>query len=184
MDEPPQNHLNAAEEINVLGGVESVRISILPARSTVLLVTMAAKRIDRHGYSKLRRLERDSSSIVHGPLATEMTALTFGQLLRQQAKQRPDALFAQSHHQQRGLTYEELDARSDALARGLLMMDVGRGDRIAIMAGNEIEYLEMIFACAKIGALCTLTNYAYSEHELHSVLSSIQVSDLLHGAVF
>jgi acyl-CoA synthetase (AMP-forming)/AMP-acid ligase II len=47
------------------------------------------------------------------------------------------------------------------------------------MLGNEIEYVELFFACAKLGALITLVNYGYSESELHSVLSSCDVSVLV-----
>ncbi len=45
-------------------------------------------------------------------------------------------------------TYAELDARSDALARGL-----SRGDRISTLTGNSGEHVALMFACAKAGAI-------------------------------
>ncbi|KAL7783999.1 hypothetical protein V8C43DRAFT_325742 [Trichoderma afarasin] len=118
-------------------------------------------------------------SILHGPAQPVPIHKTFGCLLRQQAKARPSALLVASDHQQKSLTYAEADARSDDLARGFVALGAKQGDRIAILMGNEIEYIETFFACTKIGAPVTLANYAYSEQELHSVLSSCGVSTLV-----
>ena len=45
-----------------------------------------------------------------------------------------------SRHQQKRLTYDGLDDRSTAFARGLLGRGVRKGDRVAVMLGNNIEY--------------------------------------------
>lgn len=139
---------------------------------------MAAKCLDRNGYHQLSRLASSNASIVHGPYWRGARDLTFGAALREQAEERPDALFVQSHHQRKSLTYAQTHIRSDNLARGLIRLGTKKGDRVAVMAGNEIEYIEIFLACSMIGALCTLVNYAYSESELHSVLCSIGVSVL------
>lgn len=140
---------------------------------------MAAVCLDRNGYHQLSRLASSNASIVHGPYWRGARDLTFGNTLRQQAEERPDEFFVHSHHQQKSLTYAQTHVRSDNLAKGLIGLGTRKGDRVAVMAGNEIEYIEIFLACSKIGALCTLVNYAYSEPELHSVLSSIGVSVLL-----
>ncbi|KAL7956199.1 hypothetical protein V8C34DRAFT_306802 [Trichoderma compactum] len=118
-------------------------------------------------------------SILHGPAQPAPIHKTFGCLLREQAKARPYVLLVASDHQQKSLTYAEADARSDDLARGFVALGTKQGDRIAILMGNEIEYIETFFACTKIGAPVTLANYAYSEQELHSILSSCGVSTLV-----
>lgn len=45
-----------------------------------------------------------------------------------------------SRHQRAQVTYEELDQRSNTLARGLLNVGVAKGDRVAVSLGNNIEY--------------------------------------------
>lgn len=42
------------------------------------------------------------------------------------------------------LSYRELDEASDALALGLLSLDIGRGDRVAVILGNSIAYAVVI----------------------------------------
>jgi acyl-CoA synthetase (AMP-forming)/AMP-acid ligase II len=38
------------------------------------------------------------------------------------------------------VTYASLDARSNALARGLESVGVKKGDRVGVMLGNSMEY--------------------------------------------
>ena len=47
------------------------------------------------------------------------------------------------------LTYAELDDRVNAAGRMLHSLRVHRGDRVAVLARNSIEYLELYFAAAK-----------------------------------
>lgn len=45
-----------------------------------------------------------------------------------------------SRHQNDRATYESLDTRSNALARGLESVGVRKGDRVGVMLGNSMEY--------------------------------------------
>lgn len=45
-----------------------------------------------------------------------------------------------SKHQRTSLTYEQLDWRSNALARGLMEKGVRKGERVAISLGNGVEF--------------------------------------------
>ena len=45
-----------------------------------------------------------------------------------------------SRHQGARLTYGALDKKSKAFAQGLLALGVKKGDRVAVMLGNNIEY--------------------------------------------
>lgn len=45
-----------------------------------------------------------------------------------------------SKHQNDRVSYAGLDTRSNALARGLESVGVKRGDRVAIMLGNSMEF--------------------------------------------
>jgi len=70
------------------------------------------------------------------------------------------------------ITYGELNARVNRLARGLLSLGVRRGDEVAISVGNRIEHLEILFATAKIGALAIPLDVKWKALEMASVLSA------------
>ncbi len=81
-------------------------------------------------------------------------------------------------------TYAELDADVDAVARGLLAMDVGAGDRVGIWAPNCPEWVLVQYATAKVGAVLVNVNPAYRTHELSYVLSQAGVSVLVTAESF
>lgn len=114
--------------------------------------------------------EGDRASIIHCPPSPKIVPETFGDLLRRQSLQNGSRLLVYADHQARGLTFADAHHRSDGLAYGLSEMGIGKGDAVAVLMGNVVEYVELFFACAKIGALFTLANYGYSEGELQSVL--------------
>lgn len=45
-----------------------------------------------------------------------------------------------SRHQQTRLTYDALDRKSNAFAKGLQNQGVQKGDMVAVSLGNNIEY--------------------------------------------
>ena len=51
----------------------------------------------------------------------------------------------------REVNYASLDAACNAAARGLLRKGFGKGDRIAVLALNRIEYLEVLFGAMRAG---------------------------------
>ena len=79
----------------------------------------------------------------------------------------------------RRITYGELNARVNQLARALSGSGVRRGDGVAILVGNRIEHLEIIFAAAKIGALAIPLDIKWRALELASVLSFFKPAALL-----
>ena len=80
--------------------------------------------------------------------------------------------------QQRRLTYSELDAAVDQLARGLTASGFGRGDRIGIWATNTIEWLVLQMATARIGVILVNINPAYRPRELAYALQRSEVQGL------
>ncbi|HQZ23603.1 MAG TPA: AMP-binding protein, partial [Thermoflexales bacterium] len=52
------------------------------------------------------------------------------------------------------LTYRELNRRVNKLARWLReVAGVRKGDRVAILAKDGVEHLEVFYACGKLGAI-------------------------------
>jgi crotonobetaine/carnitine-CoA ligase len=72
-------------------------------------------------------------------------------LLRERAEATPDALCVESGSSRR--SFAELDQRSDLLASGLASLGVGVGDRVAVLMTNRVEAVELLFGCAKLGAI-------------------------------
>src|SRR5919106_1854970 len=64
-------------------------------------------------------------------------------------------------HQDVRLTYAELDARVNALARGLLGAGLHKGDRLGIWAPNCAEWVLVQYATAKAGIILVNVNPAY-----------------------
>lgn len=64
-------------------------------------------------------------------------------------------------------TYRELDERVNRLAHGLAnRMGVGRGDRLAILSLNCPEYVEVLLATARLGAVLVPLNFRLTIPEL------------------
>jgi len=80
--------------------------------------------------------------------------------------------------QNRRLSYSELAIEIDTLARGLLGMGFNKGDRIGIWSTNNIEWLLLQMATARIGAILANINPAYRPQELAYALKQSEVQAL------
>jgi acyl-CoA synthetase (AMP-forming)/AMP-acid ligase II len=62
--------------------------------------------------------------------------------------------------QGRTLTYATFAARIAAAARALKSrLGIGRGDRVAILSTNHPDYLVLLYACARLGAVLVPLNW-------------------------
>jgi fatty-acyl-CoA synthase len=91
----------------------------------------------------------------------------------------PDREAIISVPQQRRLSYAELAAAAEQLARGLVGTGFGKGDRIGIWSTNNIEWLLLQLATASIGALLVNINPAYRPRELAYALQRSEVQGLI-----
>ncbi len=83
-----------------------------------------------------------------------------------------------SLHQEKRLAYAELDARVDELARGLLAIGTGRGDRVGIWSTDNLEWVCLQLATARIGAVLVNINPANRLPELRHALTAARVQTL------
>lgn len=83
-------------------------------------------------------------------------------------------------HDRRGtLTWGELDARANRLARGLAAKGVGPGDRVAALLRNGRELVEVFIACQKIAAVpCPLNTWGKTA-ELRSAFENARPKVLI-----
>ena len=75
-------------------------------------------------------------------------------------------------------TYADLRRHADRLARGLIALGIGTGERVAVLAPNLPEWILLEYALAKIGAVLVTVNTAYRQHELGYLLRQGRVTAL------
>ena len=104
-------------------------------------------------------------SLVRGSQTPELFQLTFGQLVDQQAARygSKDAVLVGWTNAR--LSFNDLSIRTKELARGLLAMGIGKGDRIAILSGDDERVIELFFAAGRIGAVLVVLNKTYTVNE-------------------
>lgn len=99
--------------------------------------------------------------------------MNVGHAVARQALQRPEA----SAYFGDGLevTYGELEKRTNRLAHVLTeSFDVRAGDRVALYVPNGLVVLDVLVACAKIGAVYVGLNFRLDRRELGHVLDNAQ----------
>jgi carnitine-CoA ligase len=102
-----------------------------------------------------------------------------GDLLRARAAAMPDRVCCAMDDVV--YTYAHIDGRSDRLAAGLAELGVGPGERVATLAPNRPELLELFYGVAKTGAAqVPLNAYLKGEfllHQLRQSRSGVLVTD-------
>ena len=72
------------------------------------------------------------------------------------------------------LTFGDLDARSNRLARALTAHAVARGDRLCVYLPNSIGFIDVFLACVKIGVILVPINVLYREREVAHIVGDAE----------
>ncbi len=105
-----------------------------------------------------------------GPTDIPLLEETIGDCLRRTAADNADGEAVVVRHQGARLTYAELVAAADRVARALLAAGLGVGDRVGIWAPSCVEWLLLQHGSARAGVILVCINPAYRSHELAYVL--------------
>ncbi len=90
-------------------------------------------------------------------------------MLRWRARRRPD--FPITWFQGKERSYEEMNRSSSELAAGLVTeLKVEPGDRVAILDKNSDEYIELLFALDKAGAVACPVNWRLTAPEVAKIV--------------
>jgi acyl-CoA synthetase (AMP-forming)/AMP-acid ligase II len=74
------------------------------------------------------------------------------------------------------ITYEQMAARVNRLTNALQSLGVQQGSRVAAMATNSAEAIEVYYACSKVGACFVPINYRAKQEELAYMLSTSEAT--------
>src|SRR6476619_580409 len=104
-------------------------------------------------------------------------------LIDRNARFAPDKLALR--YQGQSWTYAYLAERIDALARAMkTRMGVHRGDRVAVLALNSPDYLALLYACARLGAMLVPLNWRLAVPEQVFILCDARVKALFIAGAF
>ena len=95
--------------------------------------------------------------------------MLLGETLVRSAKWYPDKTAAVSENTR--LTYTEFNRRTNAIANALMGFGITPRDHVAIICQNSSQYMEVVYAAAKIGAAAVCLNWRLSGQELASLLN-------------
>lgn len=108
-----------------------------------------------------------------------------GNWLQRRASLTPDNVaLIDSLHADRHISYAEWNANANRTAWLLRSLGVQKGDRVAILAQNCVEYLDLWFACGKVGAILQALNWRLTIHELRGILEDASPTMLVYGSDF
>ncbi|MBV8951316.1 MAG: long-chain-fatty-acid--CoA ligase [Actinobacteria bacterium] len=110
------------------------------------------------------------------------TIRTIADVVRVHGAQRPDAIALTMGT--RDLTFRELDRRSNQVAQALRGAGVERGDRVAFIDKNGIEWFEVTFALAKLGAVNVSVNWRLAPVEMAQIIDDAQAEVVIVGPDF
>ena len=84
----------------------------------------------------------------------------------------------------REMTWREFDVKANRFANLLLTRGVKKGDKVAILLMNCLEWLPVYFGVLKTGALAVPMNYRYSAEEIKYCAELADASVLIFGPEF
>lgn len=84
----------------------------------------------------------------------------------------------------RQVSYREWNASANRTAHFLRELGVRQGDRVAVLAQNCLAYLDLWFACGKIGAILQTLNWRLTARELGALIADAAPAALVYGAEF
>ena len=100
---------------------------------------------------------------------TALTELTVGRVITHTARNQPTKLAL--YDGSRRVTYGELDAGVDCLASSLVAAGVAKGDVVSAYLPNCIDYVQVVLAVARAGAVFSPINPRFKAYEISRLIS-------------
>jgi acyl-CoA synthetase (AMP-forming)/AMP-acid ligase II len=107
-------------------------------------------------------------------LVRQSSASTVFGLFQARARLHPRRIAVQDARVARG--YGELEDRSVRLAAAFAARGIRRGDRVAMLSENRVEYVEVMLAAARLGAVVACLNWRLTPREIDECLDVVTPS--------
>ena len=91
---------------------------------------------------------------------------------------------ASTERYRREMTWKEFDIKANRFANLLLTRGIKKGDKVAVLLMNCLEWLPIYFGILKTGALAVPMNYRYTADEIKYCLELADVNTLIFGPEF
>ncbi|MBF0508455.1 MAG: AMP-binding protein [Deltaproteobacteria bacterium] len=105
-----------------------------------------------------------------------------GDLLRVAAYMYPDKLGARDLY--RAMTFQEWNERCCRLGNALLDLGLKKGDKVAVIAYNSVEWMEIYGATAKTGIICVPIMFRMPPAEYHYILENSEAKAFIVAGEF
>ncbi len=102
-------------------------------------------------------------------------------ILRKRADLTPDREALVETATGRRFSFGELERRASQTARCLAELGIEAGDRVAVLAGNSVLFVDLLFGCLKLGAILNPLNWRLAAPELVFILNNSQPKMLVAG---
>jgi fatty-acyl-CoA synthase len=103
-------------------------------------------------------------------------------LIAKRAALSPTSVAMEENATGRVLSYAELDRRSAKAASLMAEAGIGEGDRVAILCRNRVQFFDILFGCAKLGAILVPLNWRMPAAELARLVADAEPKLLFFGA--
>ncbi len=111
--------------------------------------------------------------------------MNVGQWISQRAATDPHRPFLKDEDGgMRSFDNSQFNRRTNRTAHALLSLGVTNGDRVSVIMLNSSEFLEIFFACAKIGAILVPVNYRLAAPEIAYIIKDSRPKLLVYTADF
>ncbi|MCT7658464.1 long-chain-fatty-acid--CoA ligase [Mycobacterium deserti] len=108
--------------------------------------------------------------------------VTIADIVRVHGEKNPNAVALVASG--RTITFAELDARSSQVAQAFAASGVGFGDRVAFVEKNGVEFFDVVFGLAKLGAVAVPVNWRLAAPEMLHIIKDAGARAVVVGSEF
>ncbi|MBB3186879.1 AMP-binding protein [Microbacter margulisiae] len=108
----------------------------------------------------------------------QLSEKTIGEWLEYWAEKTPDRECIVYSDRNLRFTWQQFNERVDTLAKSMISLGIKTGDHVGVWAQNVPDWMTILYASAKIGAITVTVNTNYKQHELEYVIKNSDMHTL------
>jgi long-chain acyl-CoA synthetase len=114
-----------------------------------------------------------------------ISRVAIGDVLRRRSRDaaESEALVEFVDGERQAISYRDLNNRVNQIGRGLRAHGLQQGDRIALVSGNSIDFVAVLFACYKIGVVAVPVNFLQQADDVRYNFEHGEVKAIIYQSV-